>query len=323
MHAAKIKCIHDANKWFYARDGGALNNNYYIKKKTRGEIFPLFNIWQRGWMGLSLTSACSDVAGVARRWYHGLRVVGRSLAALVEQRRAGVRLQRLTRRRVLRQLLAAIFIFGEGDRVANSTVHAVLGCQWWWCVSRSVLPFEATATWVAVVPVRAAVRVVALALVCPRDFTRAVERGVNGHGTAEVGLRVSIARLRWVPREGANIVPSWVGERRKPRQLSPRSSEIRKVKRVSGVDVYQRSHKPWIKEIMLAHFRGPDQQLLVYCNLTFNIVKPGGAPDWLSQYHVARASSCFTTLPPTRFPRRQNKTLTSVLQRFMCFLKIL
>lgn len=273
-------------------------------------------------MERSLTSACSYVAGVARRWHHGLRVAGRSLAALVEQRRAGVRLQRLTGRRVLRQLLAAVFIFGEGDRVANGTVHAVLGCQWWWCVPRPVLPFEAAATW-AVLPVRAAVAVVALALVCPGDFTRPVERGVNGHGAAEVGLRVSIARLRRVPREGANIVPSRVGERRKPRQLSPWSSEIREVKRVSGVDVYQRSHKPWIKEIMLAHFRGPDQQLLVYCNLTFNIVKPGGEPDWPSRDHVARASSCFTTLPPTRFPRRQNKTLTSVLQGFICFLKIL
>lgn len=267
-----------------------------------------------------LTSACSYGACMASRWHQGLCVAGWRLARLVQQGRTGVGLHRLTWRRILRELLGGIIVFGEGDSAANAGVHPVVGCQRW-CVSRPVLSFEAAAPR-TVLPAPAAVVVITFPIICSGNLTRPIEWGVNRHRAAEVGLRVSIARLRRVPWEGTNIVPSRIGERRQPRELSPRRSKIRKVKGVSSVDVYQRSHKPWIKKIMLAHFRGPDQQLLVYCNLTFNIVKPGGASDWSPLNHVARltpAARCTTHSAH----HRQNKTLTSVLQRFICFLKIL
>lgn len=71
---------------------------------------------------------------------------------------------------------------------------------------------------------------------------------------------------------------------------------------------------------MLAHFRGPDQQLLVYCNLTFNVVKPRGAPHWSSPRHVPELTR--TLEGTTHFVHfRQNKTLTSVLRGLYAFLK--
>lgn len=69
---------------------------------------------------------------------------------------------------------------------------------------------------------------------------------------------------------------------------------------------------------MLAHFRGPDQQLLVYCNLTFNVVKPGDVPDWSFPCHVAELTR--TQEGTTHLVYfRQNKTLTSLLRVFICF----
>lgn len=50
---------------------------------------------------IALTSACSYVAWMASRWHQGLCVAGGRLAALVEQRGAGVGLHWLTGRRVL------------------------------------------------------------------------------------------------------------------------------------------------------------------------------------------------------------------------------
>lgn len=159
-----------------------------------------------------LTSACSDVACVASRWQQGLCIAGWRLARLVEQRRAGVGLQRLTRRWILRELLGAIIVFGEGDSVANAGVQPLVGCQRR-CVSRPVLSFEAAAPW-TVLPAPAAVVVITFSIICSGNLTRPIEWGVNRHGAAEVGLRISIARLRRVPWEGTNVVPSRIGERR-------------------------------------------------------------------------------------------------------------
>lgn len=104
--------------------------------------------------------------------------------------------------------------------------------------------------------------------------------------------------------------------------MSPGCTEIGKVKCVSGVDVYQRSHKPGIKEIMLAHFGGPDQELLVYSNLTFNIVKPYAAPDWLTKDHVAKTKLRYGRChPPGPSPTKQN--INFCIAVFISFLKIL
>ena len=260
-----------------------------------------------------ITSVCSDGACVASRWHQGLAVAGWRLARLVEQRRAGVGLQRLTRRWILRELLGAIIVFGEGDSVADAGVQPLVGCQRR-CVSRPVLSFEAGAPR-TVLPAPAAVVVITFSIICSGNLTRPIEWRVNR--AAEVRLRVSIARLRRVPWEGTNVVPSRVGERRQPRELSPRRSKIRKVKGVSSVDVYQRSHKPWIKKIMLAHFRGPDQQLLVYCNLTFNIVKPGGPPDWSSLGHVTRLTPATRrTTHPAHYKQNINFCIRAVYTFF-------
>lgn len=161
-------------------------------------------------MKKKLTSACSDGACMASRWHQGLCVAGRRFARLGEQRRAGVRFQRLTRRWIL--LLGGIVVFGEGDGVANAGVQPLVGCQRR-CVSRPVLSFEAAAPW-TVLPAPAAVVVITFSIICSGNLTWPIEWGVNRHGAAEVGLRISIARLRRVPWEGTNVVPSRIGERR-------------------------------------------------------------------------------------------------------------
>lgn len=141
-----------------------------------------------------------------------LRVAGRGLATLVEQRRARVGFKGLTRRRVLGQIVGPIVIFRKGTAALQPVVESVLG-RHGGSVPRPVLPFEAAA-FRAVLPADAPVGVVAFTVILPGDFTRAVERRVNRDRASEVRLRVSIAVLRWIPREGAYIVPSWVGEGR-------------------------------------------------------------------------------------------------------------
>lgn len=122
--------------------------------------------------------------------------------------------------------------------------------------------------------------VVAFAFLHPGEVAGSAEGRVNGDGAAQVGLRVPVAGLRGCPGQGADVVPAGVGEGWQPGQLPSGGSEIGEVEGVSRVDVHQRSHKAGIKEVVLAHFRGPDRKLLLYCYLTLNIVKPTARPHW-------------------------------------------